>query len=127
NPVASSYALGRLASLVCGRDPVAGSALFQQALTRMNGVADSAFSANGPVLPVSSFTELWNSLMPAATQCDPALNRFLDSRRIEARLAEDRRQANNRLQQAAGIDLADSPDRAAQLADSAITAGDPLE
>ena len=49
NPVVATYALGRLASLVCAKDRTAGSGLFREALTRLNMLPDRAFSDAGPV------------------------------------------------------------------------------
>jgi len=88
NPVVSTYALGRLASLVCAKDRTAGSGLFREALTRVNMLPDRAFSETGPVLPVSSFSGLWKFINPEALRCDPSLGGFLNLDRIRARMAE---------------------------------------
>jgi hypothetical protein len=124
NPVIVSYGLGRLASLVCAKDRTAGAGLFREALTRMNTLPDRAFIDTGPVLPISSFSGLWKFIMPEAVRCDPALNTFLNTDRIQARISGERRKANYNLSTARSIvDL--QPDRAAQLADAAMAASDP--
>jgi hypothetical protein len=124
NPVIATYGLGRLASLVCAKDRTAGAGLFREALTWLNMLSDRFFGDAGPVLPVSSFSGLWKSIMPEASRCDPALVNFLNADSIRARMAEERRKANNNLSAARFI-VESQPDRAAQLADAAIGASDP--
>lgn len=124
NPVVATYALGRLASLVCAKDRTAGSGLFREALTRLNMLPDRAFSDTGPVLPASSFSGLWKSIMPEALRCDPAIGGLVNADHIRARIAEERRKANYNLSTAREI-VDPQPDRAAQLADAAMAASDP--
>jgi len=124
NPVAATYALGRLASLVCAKDRTAGSGLFRESLTRLNMLPDHAFTDAGPVLPVSSFSGLWKSVMLEALRCDPEISNFLNADRMRARMADERRKANYNLS-IARLMVDEQPDRAAQLADAAMAASDP--
>jgi len=124
NPVVASYSLGRLASLVCAKDRTAGSGLYREALTRLNMLPDRAFSDTGPVLPVSSFSGLWKSIMPEALRCDPAIGGVVNAGHIRVRMAEERQKANFNLSTAREI-VESQPDRAAQLAAAAMAASDP--
>ena len=124
NPVIRAHALGRLAALVCSQDQGAGATLFREALSAVDLLPDDAFSDSRQVLPVSSLSGLWKALLPAAARCDPALARFETGDRIQARLADERQHANYFLSVAMGS-LDDTPDRAAQLAEAALDAGDP--
>jgi len=124
NPVIRAHAVGRVAALVCNQDQGAGTTLFREALADVDLLPDDAFSDSRQVLPVSSLSGLWKSLLPAAARCDPALARFVTGDRIQARLADERQHANYFLSVAKGS-LIDTPDRAAQLAEAALDAGDP--
>ena len=124
NPVVSRFALGQLASAVCPVDKAAGSNLYRQALTGLDGLRLATFQEGGAVLPVASFTGLWKSMMPAAVRCDPTLGTFAGDRRIQAAMDAERQQARDNLTRASGM-IESRPDRAAQLAESAIEASDP--
>ncbi|HEV8145298.1 MAG TPA: hypothetical protein VGP79_02905, partial [Bryobacteraceae bacterium] len=125
NPAVARFALGQLASAVCVVDKSAGSNLYRQALTGLDGLRLATFQEGGAVLPVASFTGLWKSLMPAAVQCDPGFATFAGDRRIQAAMDAERQQARDNLARASAM-IESRPDRAAQLAESAIEASDPV-
>src|SRR5437016_8644857 len=126
NPVAGTYALASLATLVCTRDKGKGSELFHDSLSRLDSLGLASFNENGPVLPVSSYSGLWKFVLPAALKCDLDLAQFAAGDAAKAKMDEERRQANKKLQTAIGI-VESNPDRAAQLADAALPASVPLE
>jgi hypothetical protein len=124
DPVVATYALGRLAETVCSKDPVAGTALFRDSLERLRVLTPKAFSSARRRLPLPTFTALWKSLTPAAEKCAPELADLADTERAEAKMSEERQQAPENLKRAFSS-VGSDPDRAAQLAEAAISASEP--
>jgi hypothetical protein len=94
-------------------------------LTNLRLLAPAAFGAARHRLPVPSFTALWKTLTPAAAKCSFELKQLADGERAEAKMLEERQQANSNLHRAASL-LESDPDRALQLARNAITASGPM-
>ena len=125
NPVVSAHALASLAALVCEHDRSAGVVLFRKALARIDNTPDSFFvDEKAPVLPISSFTALWKMVIAPALKCDPALATVVDVERVQTRLTLERQQANFTVLAKAYSRIAADPERAAQLADLVLTAGE---
>jgi hypothetical protein len=133
NPVVVAYGTGRLAAVVCAKDPVPGAGIFRDAIAFTDGIASDAFLQKGTtVLPVASFSGLWKFVMPAALKCDATLYQPSIAARAKARMDEERRKANDTLHRAAGfldssqvVDKQLQLDRAGQLVQAALEAGDP--
>jgi hypothetical protein len=123
-PVVAAHGLGRVAGLVCGRDRIAGTALFQEAARALDALKPGAFVDHKEPLPVPSFTALFRAVRAAAVRCDPALAGEFDTDRAQARMRDERRQANDMLRRAEPL-IARSPDRAAQMAQAAISTSTP--
>jgi hypothetical protein len=125
DPVVATYALGRLAQTVCAKDPVAGAELFRNSLIRLRSLTPAAFGSARHKLPVPSFTTLWKTLTTAAAKCSPDLQQLADAEHAKAKMLEERQQASENLGQAMSL-LTSDPDRAAQLARTAMAASDPI-
>ncbi|HKE25019.1 MAG TPA: hypothetical protein VKB88_21810 [Bryobacteraceae bacterium] len=125
DPVVATYALGRLAETVCANDPVAGAELFRNSLGRLRLLSSTAFNSARHRLPVPSFSTLWKTLTPAAAKCSADLRQLDDREHAKAKMLEERQQANGNLGRALSLASSD-PDRAAQLARTAISASDPM-
>jgi hypothetical protein len=133
NRVVQVHGIASLGMLVCPEDRSEGSGLFRQAIAALHGVPQSAFRDKGTtVLPVASFSGLWKYVVPAALKCDPGLADAANNSQSKARLEEEKRSANQTLESAWALidpslvlDKADNNDRAAQMANAALDAGDP--
>ncbi len=124
DPVVAAYAIATLGGLVCGKDPEAGAGLYREALSRMRLLTPDAFTAARHRLPVASFTALWKAVTPAALKCAPELAAPADTDGAKAKTEQERQQANDTLRKAYSL-IDSNPDRAAQLAETAITSSDP--
>jgi hypothetical protein len=133
NRVVQVHGIASLGMLVCPEDRGEGSGLFRQAIAALHGVPQNAFRDKGTtVLPAASFTGLWKYVVPAALKCDPGLADAANNQQSKARLEGEKRSANQTLEAAWGLidpslvlDKADNNDRAAQMANAALDAGDP--
>jgi hypothetical protein len=126
NPVVSAYAYGRLGAIVCPHDKYAGSALFRQAITRMEAIKTEIFlDPMVRVLPVASFTGLFKSISTNAILCDATLKGLTEADSFKQRLANERAAANNTVLGIALKRIEADPDRASQLAELVLEAGDP--
>ena len=133
NRVVQVHGIASLGALVCPEDRTEGSGLFRQAMMALHGVPASAFTDKGTtVLPAASFTGLWKYVVPAGLKCDPGLADAANNSQDKARMEAERRNANRTLASAYGLidptmvlDKQDNNDRAAQLANAALDAGDP--
>jgi hypothetical protein len=125
DPVVATYATGRLAETVCKRDPVAGAELFRNSLGRLRSLTPAAFGSARHKLPVPSFTTLWKTLTTAAAKCSPDLQQLADAEHAKAKMQDERQQAPENLGQAMNS-LTSDPDRAAQLARTAMATSDPI-
>jgi hypothetical protein len=126
NTVVSAYSLTRLASLTCKYDQNAASGMFRQAASRMGSIPSQIFfDQQTPRLPVASFTTLSKTTLAAAKACDPTLPGVLDSDSFERRRKEERQYATNSVIAQAMNRYDTDPDRAAQLVDFVLEAGDP--
>lgn len=123
NPVVASYSTAELGSLVCRWDSAGAAGLFREALATMNTLPDRIFMGTDQVLPVSSFSGLWKFIDGRAQTCGVALPPLSD--RIRSAISFERQRANEMLATARGV-IDANPDRAAQLADAALAAGDPM-
>jgi len=124
DPVVATYAIGQLAQTVCAIDRGAGADLFRDSLERLRTLGPGAFVSARHRLPVASFTSLWKSLTAAAGKCRQELADLADTDRARAKMQQERQQANDDLRQALSV-LDSEPDRAAQLAETAMSASDP--
>jgi hypothetical protein len=133
NRVVQVHGIASLGMLVCPEDRSEGAGLFRQAIMALHGVPQSAFRDKGTtVLPAASFTGLWKYVVPAALKCDPGLADAATNSQSKSRIEEERRSANLTLEHAWGmirpglvLDKEDNNDRAAQLANAALDAGNP--
>ena len=133
NPVVRVHGAAGLAAVICPVDPAQGSGLYRDAIAGLHNLASSAFAEKGTtVLPVASFTGLWKFVVPAALKCDPGLADAAVNQRSRERMAAERYGANATLKRAwdlidpsQALDKADNNDRAAQVAQAALDAGDP--
>jgi hypothetical protein len=125
DPVVATYALGRLAETVCAKDPVAGAELFRNSLERLRSLTPDAFGSARHKLPVPSFATLWKSITAAAAKCSPDLQQLADTDHARAKMLDERQQASQNIGQAMSLLTAD-PDRAAQLARTAMASSDPI-
>jgi hypothetical protein len=124
DPVVAAYSLGVLAGIVCPVDLAAATDLYRESLERLKFLAPAAFTSARHHLPVPSFSALWKYLTPAAVKCAPELQELTDIDRAQAKMGDERQRANLTLGDAL-LSVQDDPDRAAQLARNALTAGDP--
>ena len=133
NPVVRVHGTAGLAAVVCAEDRSQATGLFRDAIAGLHSVPQSAFVDKGTtILPAASFTGLWKFVVPAALKCDPGLADEAANPRDKQRMEEERRGANATLRRAWGLidptnvlDKQDDNDRAAQLANAALDAGDP--
>ena len=126
NAVVSAHSLVRLGALTCKYDQNAASAMFRQAASRMGSIPSQIFTdEQAPRLPVASFTGLSRMTMAAAKACDPSLPGVLDTEAFERRRKEERQYATNSVVTQAMNRYDTDPDRAAQLVDFVLEAGDP--
>ena len=124
DPVVAAYSLGVLAGIVCPVDLAAATDLYRESLERLKFLTPAAFTSARHHLPVPSFSALWKYLTPAAVKCAPELQELTDIDRAQAKMGDERQRANLTLGDAL-LSVQDDPDRAAQLARNALTAGDP--
>ena len=122
NRVVTTYGIASLATVACPFDKDLASDLFREAVDDLNSVPDATFHDSKKVLPVATFSGLWKLTMGPGMKCDARLPQPND-RAWEKRDSE-RREASSFLGQAK---VAEEPDRAAQLAQAALDAGDPYE
>src|SRR4051794_26122525 len=133
NRVVDVHGTAGVAALVCAVDPLTGSGIYRDAIASLHNLSDGAFNQKGTtVLPAASFTGLWKFVVPAALKCDPGLAALADNPRSKQRIEAERRNANATLGRAWALidpslvlDKQDQLDRAAQLANAALDAGDP--
>lgn len=122
NPVLTTYGVASLAAIVCPFDTGLGSDFFREAVADLNNIPDDIFHNSGKVLPVATFSGLWKVVMGQGMKCDATLPQPNDHAR--AKRESERREAASFLDQAK---VTDDYDRAAQLAQAALEAGDPYE
>jgi hypothetical protein len=125
DPVIVAWSLARLGSLACGEDRAAGADLYRDALSRVRLLTPDSFTSARHRLPVPSFTVLWRSVSAEAVKCGPELAGLVDADRAQAKMQQERQQANDNLRQAFGKVEGD-PDRAAHLAETAMTSSYPM-
>lgn len=126
NTVVSAYALQRLAAATCAHDRNAATGMFRQAASRMGSIPSQIFfDEQTPRLPIASFTGLSRMVMGAAKQCDPSLPGVLDTESFTRRKQDERQYANNSVVSQAMNRYDTDPDRAAQLVELVLEAGDP--
>jgi hypothetical protein len=133
SPVVRVYGMASLAALVCAENPLEGSGLYRDAIGSLHNVPTGAFDEKGTtVLPAASFTGLWKYVVPAALKCDPLLADVTANERSKERIESEHAAANATLKRAwdlvdpnAPLDKQDNQDRAAQVANAALDAGDP--
>ncbi len=126
-PVIAIYSTASLATVVCPDDPSQGSLLFREAVRGIKLLSSRAFSGSAPLLPVNSYSGLWNYVSRNGLRCDPALSQYLDIPDARRRMGEEQRAANDRLLEAKDLikPPKDEPDRAARTAAGAFEAADP--
>jgi len=133
NPVVRVHGTAGLAAVVCAEDRIQGSGLYREAIAGLHNLPPGAFGEKGTtVLPAASFTGLWKYVVPAALKCDPDLADAAVNQRSRERMAAERYGANATLNRAwdlidpsQALDKDDNSDRAAQVANAALDAGDP--
>lgn len=126
NTVVSAYSLTRMGTLTCAYDTNAASSMFRQAASRMGSIPSQIFfDEQTPRLPIASFTRLWQFTMGAAKQCDPSLPGVLDTESFTRRKQDERQYATSSIISQALNRYEEDPDRAAQLVDLVLEAGDP--
>jgi hypothetical protein len=126
NPVVSIHSLARLGQLTCEQDRSAAAGMFRQAIIRINTIpADIFFDDKVPLLPISSFSGLWRMVATDAVKCEPGLALLINTPAFEQRRNDERQRATNSLIARATNRFPDDPERAAQLMDLLLTAGDP--
>jgi hypothetical protein len=118
DPVVMVYARARLAALVCSRDKTAGTRQFRDAFDGLRKIPDDAFDKSTAVLPVDSFTALWNLVVPPAKVCNSDVSWNDDG--LDQRKDAEWGKANIWLNAALGM-VDRSPERAAQLAGAALS------
>jgi hypothetical protein len=135
NPVVSAHSLARLGELVCPHDRIAAAGVYRKAIVRINTIKlELFFDQKQPVFPVASFTGLWRRVSASVKKCDAAMESLLDTEAIKQRRADEWRDANNSV--IAGLScrrmtvpcpglLESNPERAAQLMELVLEAGDP--
>ncbi len=123
-PVTAAHGLSRLGALVCPRDHAAGVALFRDVAARVDILEPRSFLNATRPLPVPSFTALWRSAGAAAVACDAALAPDFETQRNQAKMADERRLADEMLRRAKPR-IENNPDRAAQLMDAALSVSEP--
>ncbi|HEV2444358.1 MAG TPA: hypothetical protein VGS58_00490, partial [Candidatus Sulfopaludibacter sp.] len=123
-PVVAAYGFARLGSVVCAKDRAEGAELLRQSLARLNLLSLDDFTRSARVLPAASFSALYKMAMGAADKCDPAVEAAIDSAAAQAKMTEEQRLANRRLEQSRNY-AEPNPDRAAQLIRAAITSSVP--
>jgi hypothetical protein len=122
NHVVSTYGIASLAAVVCPVDQSLASEMFREAVAGLNTLPGDPFHDSRKTLPVATFSGLWKVVMGPGVKCDPNLPQPSDAAR--AKRDSERREASSYLAQAK---VTDNPDRAAQLAQAALEAGDPYE
>jgi len=122
--VVTTYGIASLADIACPLDRSLGSDLFREAVTDLNSVPDASFHDSRKVLPVATFSGLWKLVIGRGLKCDAALPQPND--RAREKRESERREASSFLGEAR-IRMSDDPERAAQLAQAALEAGDPYE
>jgi hypothetical protein len=119
NRVVTTYGIASLATVACPVDKELASDLFREAVEDLNSVPDATFHDSKKVLPVATFSGLWKLVMGPGMKCDARLPQPND--RARAKRDAERQEAASYLEQAK---VADDPERAAQLAQAAMEAGD---
>lgn len=119
NPVVTAYGIASLAALICPADKGVGSDLFHEALTDLNNLPGNVFQDSRRALPVATFSGMWKMVVGPGLKCDPTLPPPSDNARQRREL--ERREASAFLAQAK---FTDDYERAAQLAQAALEAGD---
>jgi hypothetical protein len=123
DPVVRVYAKAKLAALVCSQDKAAGTKQFREAFDDLRNLPDDAFDISPVVLPVDSFTNLWDVVATPARNCNSDVSWYDDSSQatsLERRKQTEWEKANTWLSEALGI-VNRNPDRAAQLARAALS------
>jgi hypothetical protein len=128
NKVVSAHALTRLGELICPHDRIAGVGVYRRAIIRIHSIPPEIFFDQAqPVLPVASFTGLWKMVSASAKKCDPTTESLIDTDSFKQRRFDEQRAANNTVIATVlrnGL-IASNPDRAAQLVELVLEAGDP--
>jgi hypothetical protein len=122
NHVVTTYGIASLAAVVCPVDQPRAADMFREAVAGLNSLPGDPFHESRKTLPVATFSGLWKVVMGPGLKCDPNLPQPSDAAR--AKRDSERREASTYLAQAK---VMDDPDRAAQLAQAALEAGDPYE
>src|SRR5687767_6435204 len=78
DPVVAAHALGSLAAMMCPHDRTGAAVLFEESLNRLRFLTPESFRQPNHLLPVLSFTSLWEFVTAAAAKCDPDLQRSND-------------------------------------------------
>lgn len=122
NRAVTAYGIASLGAITCPVDKGLGADLFREAVVDLNNVPDAIFRDSKKVLPVATFSGLWKAVMGPGKKCDSRLSAPNDH--AQARRDSERSEASSYLEQAK---VTDDPERAAQLAQAAMEAGDPYE
>jgi hypothetical protein len=126
NTVVSAHSLGRLGELICAHDRLAASGVYRQAIIRINSIPPEVFfDEKQPVLPIASFTGLWRMISASAQKCDPGAESLLNAESFKQRRYDEQRAANNGVLIRALQLIEDNPERAGQLVELVLEAGDP--
>lgn len=121
--VVTTYGLASLGGITCPLDRSLGADMFREAVEDLNNLPTGSFMESKKVLPVATFSGLWKLVMGPGKKCDPRLQ---PNDRARARRENERGEVGTYLQKARDL-LADNPDRAAQLGQAALEAGDPID
>ena len=119
--VVTTYGLASLGAITCPVDKALAADMFREAVADLNNIPTGGFLDSKKVLPVATFSGLWKLVMGPGMKCDPRLPQPNDGAR--ARRENERGEVANYLDQARK-QLADNPERAAQLGQGALEAGD---
>ena len=126
NHVVTTFGIASLGAIACQYDPALGSDMFREALAGLNNMPDGILAdPSEKLLPVATFSGLWKLVMGPGIRCDKSLPQPND--RARARREAEELEAASFLTQAKKAKTAGDYDRAAQLAQAALEAGDPSE
>lgn len=126
NTVVSAHSLARLGELICPHDRIPAVGVYRQAIVRINSIPPEVFfDDKQPVLPIASFTGLWRMVSASAKKCDPATESLLNTDSFTQRRFDEQRAANNGVTLRAMQLIDSNPERAGQLVELVLEAGDP--
>jgi hypothetical protein len=118
------HAVSELAALVCAVNRSTGTGLYREALTRLKTLTPADFTSARRRLPEPSFTAFYEFVTEGARKCSPELEALFDAAGATAKMRQESAQAGETLRTAFS-QVEEQPDRAAQLAEAAMSATDP--